>query len=116
MPKVTSFSFIESLLLKVAGHQRLLLTMILVKCTIINFQCLVDLCTVLVLISFVVAAVGDAKSYIIISQLPADVYKKFVEDRSSSHMMGLTFVVVGIIHLGGGKVTEGILASWINFV
>ncbi|KAI3449083.1 hypothetical protein Pfo_005748 [Paulownia fortunei] len=51
-------------------------------------------------------SVGDAKSYIIISQLPADVYKKFVEDRSSSHMTGLTFVVVGIIHLAGGKVTE----------
>ncbi|KAK6121620.1 hypothetical protein DH2020_044628 [Rehmannia glutinosa] len=46
---------------------------------------------------------GDAKSYIII---PADVYSKFVEDKSSSHMTGLTFVVVGIIHLCGGKVTE----------
>ncbi|KAK6135830.1 hypothetical protein DH2020_030438 [Rehmannia glutinosa] len=34
------------------------------------------------------------------------VYSKFVEDKSSSHITGLTFVVVGIIHLGGGKVTE----------
>ncbi|KAL9142140.1 hypothetical protein ABFS82_14G149100 [Erythranthe guttata] len=49
---------------------------------------------------------GDAKSYIIISQLPADIYKKFVEDASSSHVTGLTFVVIGIIHLGGGKITE----------
>ncbi|KAG8363416.1 hypothetical protein BUALT_Bualt19G0020100 [Buddleja alternifolia] len=51
-------------------------------------------------------SVADAKSYIIISQLPPDVYRKFVEDTSSSHVTGLTFVVVGIIHLGGGKVTE----------
>ncbi|KAK6140988.1 hypothetical protein DH2020_025268 [Rehmannia glutinosa] len=53
-----------------------------------------------------ITAFGDAKSYIITSQLPADVYTKFVEDKSSSHMTGLTFVVVGIIHLCGGKVTE----------
>ncbi|KAL0373420.1 UNVERIFIED_CONTAM: hypothetical protein Sradi_3257700 [Sesamum radiatum] len=39
-------------------------------------------------------------------QLPADIYRKFVEDTSSSHMTGFTFVVIGIIHLGGGKVTE----------
>ncbi|KAL3615549.1 hypothetical protein CASFOL_041210 [Castilleja foliolosa] len=49
---------------------------------------------------------GDAKSYIIVSQLPADVYKKFVEDKSSSHLTGLTFVVIGIVHLAGGKITE----------
>ncbi|GFQ02398.1 melanoma-associated antigen g1 [Phtheirospermum japonicum] len=49
---------------------------------------------------------GDAKSYIIVSQLPADVYKKFVEDKNSSHLTGLTFVVIGIIHLAGGKITE----------
>ncbi|PIN08487.1 hypothetical protein CDL12_18935 [Handroanthus impetiginosus] len=51
-------------------------------------------------------SVSDAKSYIITSQLPADIYRKFVEDKSLSHMTGLTFVVVGIIHLGGGKMTE----------
>ncbi|KAL0339308.1 UNVERIFIED_CONTAM: hypothetical protein Sangu_1452900 [Sesamum angustifolium] len=46
---------------------------------------------------------ADAKSYILVSQLPADIYAKFVV---SSHMSGFTFVVIGIIHLGGGKVTE----------
>ncbi|KAL0339309.1 UNVERIFIED_CONTAM: hypothetical protein Sangu_1453000 [Sesamum angustifolium] len=51
-------------------------------------------------------SVADAKSYILISQLPADIYRKFVEDTSSSHITGFTFVVIGIIHLGGGKVTE----------
>ncbi|KAL6560387.1 hypothetical protein OROGR_003946 [Orobanche gracilis] len=52
---------------------------------------------------------SEAKSYIIISQLPADVYTKFVEDKSRSHMTGFTFVVVGIIHLDGGKVAEAYL-------
>ncbi|KAG6437809.1 hypothetical protein SASPL_102739 [Salvia splendens] len=51
-------------------------------------------------------SVGDAKSYIIISKLPSDVYGKFVEDKSSVHLSGLTFVVIGIIHLAGGKITE----------
>ncbi|XP_057805525.1 uncharacterized protein LOC131020618 [Salvia miltiorrhiza] len=51
-------------------------------------------------------SVGDAKSYIIISKLPSDVYGKHVEDKSSAHMSGLTFVVIGIIHLAGGRITE----------
>ncbi|GER46469.1 melanoma-associated antigen G1 [Striga asiatica] len=49
---------------------------------------------------------GDAKSYTILSELPADVYKKFVEDTSLSHEMGFAFAVVGIINLSGGKVNE----------
>ena len=60
---------------------------------------------------FFVAAVGEAKSYIIISKLPSDVYGKFVEDKSSVHLSGLTFVVIGIIHLAGGKITEGVATS-----
>ncbi|XP_051130060.1 uncharacterized protein LOC127250696 [Andrographis paniculata] len=49
---------------------------------------------------------AEAKSYIIISQLSADIYRKFVEDPRSSPTSGFTFVVVGIIHLGGGKLSE----------
>ncbi|KAL3537012.1 hypothetical protein ACH5RR_000378 [Cinchona calisaya] len=49
---------------------------------------------------------ADAKSYIIVSQLPADVYKKYVENDETSHVTGFTFVVLGIIHLAGGKITE----------
>lgn len=56
-------------------------------------------------------AVSDAKSYIITSRLPGDVYRKFVEDTNSSHMTGFTFVIIGIIHLAGGKIAEGI-AFW----
>ncbi|KAK4397421.1 hypothetical protein Sango_1578700 [Sesamum angolense] len=59
-----------------------------------------------ILINSIDTAAADAKSYILVSQLPADIYTKFVEDTSSSHMSGFTFVVIGIIHLGGGKVTE----------
>lgn len=58
-------------------------------------------------------AAADAKSYIIVSQLPADIYRKFVEDPNSLHITGFTFVVVGIILLAGGKLSEGILTSWI---
>ncbi|KAI5647424.1 hypothetical protein M9H77_33429 [Catharanthus roseus] len=49
---------------------------------------------------------ADAKSYIIVSQLPDDIYKKFVENKNKSHVTGFTFVVIGIIHLAGGKITE----------
>lgn len=48
----------------------------------------------------------DAKSYVIISQLPAEVYKKYVEDVNTSHMTGFTFVVISIVQLAGGKIAE----------
>lgn len=49
---------------------------------------------------------ADAKSYVIISQLPAEVYKKYVEDMNTSHLTGFTFVVISIVHLAGGKIAE----------
>lgn len=54
-----------------------------------------------------VPGVADAKSYVLISQLPAEVYKKYVEDVNSAHLTGFTFVVVSIVHLAGGKIPEG---------
>ncbi|KAA3468149.1 melanoma-associated antigen 8 isoform X1 [Gossypium australe] len=48
----------------------------------------------------------DAKSYVIISQLPAEVYKKYVEDVNTSHLTGFTFVVISIVQLAGGKIAE----------
>ncbi|XP_073139114.1 uncharacterized protein [Henckelia pumila] len=56
--------------------------------------------------SFFNAAISDAKSYIIMSQIPPDIYRKFVEDANSTHLTGFTFVVVGIIHLACGRVAE----------
>ncbi|XP_015867755.3 uncharacterized protein LOC107405241 [Ziziphus jujuba] len=50
--------------------------------------------------------VADPKSYVLISQLPADVYRKYVDDVNTAHTTGFTFVVVGIVHLAGGKVSE----------
>ncbi|KAI3711264.1 hypothetical protein L2E82_41230 [Cichorium intybus] len=48
----------------------------------------------------------DSKSYIITSQLDPGVYRKHVEDTRKSHLSGFAFVVVGIVHLAGGKITE----------
>ncbi|KAG5538668.1 hypothetical protein RHGRI_019286 [Rhododendron griersonianum] len=48
----------------------------------------------------------DSKSYVIISHLPADVYKKYIEDANSSHLTGFTFVVISVVYLAGGKITE----------
>nr|XP_043621844.1 melanoma-associated antigen 8 [Erigeron canadensis] len=49
---------------------------------------------------------SDAKSYIITSQLDSGVYRKHIEDTTKSHLTGFTFVVIGIVHLAGGKITE----------
>ncbi|XP_018684137.2 uncharacterized protein LOC103992237 isoform X1 [Musa acuminata AAA Group] len=48
----------------------------------------------------------EAKSYIVLSQLPADIYSKYIEDKKTSHMTGFTFVVISIVHLAGGKISE----------
>ncbi|CBI17219.3 uncharacterized protein LOC100258998 isoform X1 [Vitis vinifera] len=49
---------------------------------------------------------ADVKSYVIISQLPADVYRKYVEDVNTAHLTGFTFVIVSIVYLAGGKIAE----------
>ncbi|GKA10198.1 melanoma-associated antigen 8 isoform X1 [Tanacetum coccineum] len=49
---------------------------------------------------------GDAKSYIITSQLEPEIYKKHIEDETKSHLTGFAFVAIGIVHLAGGKITE----------
>ncbi|KAJ6307143.1 hypothetical protein OIU78_022261 [Salix suchowensis] len=49
---------------------------------------------------------ADAKSYVLISQLPADVYRKYVEDVNSAHVTGFTFVVISVVLLAGGKIPE----------
>lgn len=55
---------------------------------------------------------ADAKSYVIISQLPANVYRKYVENVNTAHLTGFTFVIVSIVYLAGGKITEGMLSNW----
>lgn len=51
-------------------------------------------------------SVADAKSYVVISRLPDDVYRKHVEDVNKSQLTGFTFVVISIVHLAGGKISE----------
>ncbi|KNA22161.1 hypothetical protein SOVF_036830 [Spinacia oleracea] len=49
---------------------------------------------------------ADQRSYIVISQLPANIYHKYVEDINASHLTGFTFVVVSIVFLAGNKISE----------
>ncbi|GAV63576.1 MAGE domain-containing protein [Cephalotus follicularis] len=51
-------------------------------------------------------SVADAKSFVLISKLPAEVYRNYVEDVNSTHLTGFTFVVLSIVHLAGGKIPE----------
>ncbi|XP_059283300.1 uncharacterized protein LOC132036904 isoform X1 [Lycium ferocissimum] len=46
------------------------------------------------------------QSHVLISQLPADIYKACVEDEKKSHVTALTFVVTSIVKLAGGKINE----------
>ncbi|KAL9254129.1 Melanoma-associated antigen 10-like protein [Drosera capensis] len=52
------------------------------------------------------AGVMDAKTYVITSQIPAAVYSKHVDDLNTAHLNGLTFVIISIVHLTGGKISE----------
>ncbi|KAI5431249.1 hypothetical protein KIW84_035426 [Lathyrus oleraceus] len=57
---------------------------------------------------------ADAKSYILISQLPSDLYEKYVVDANTAYMSGFTFVIISIVHLAGGKIPEESLWSQLN--
>lgn len=59
-----------------------------------------------------VPGVGDSKSYILVSQLPPEVYEKYVVDENTAHLTGFTFVIISIVHLAGGKIIEGMIANW----
>ncbi|XP_027339646.1 uncharacterized protein LOC113853287 [Abrus precatorius] len=56
-------------------------------------------------------SVEKSKSYILISQLPPDVYEKYVVDVNTAHLPGFTFVIISIVHLAGGKIPEDNLWS-----
>ncbi|KAJ3676909.1 hypothetical protein LUZ60_002633 [Juncus effusus] len=48
----------------------------------------------------------EAKSYIIVSKLPADMYSKYVEDKENSHLNGFAIVLISLVHLAGGELSE----------
>lgn len=56
-------------------------------------------------------AAADSKSYVIISKLPPDIYKKCVENVNTLPVTGFIFVIISIVHLAGGKITEGTVYS-----
>ncbi|GJN24517.1 hypothetical protein PR202_gb12261 [Eleusine coracana subsp. coracana] len=49
---------------------------------------------------------AEAKSYVLVSKLDPEVYSKYVEDKESAHLTGFAFVVISIVHLAGGKISE----------
>ncbi|POO03968.1 MAGE domain containing protein [Trema orientale] len=51
-------------------------------------------------------SLSDAKSYVIMSKIPDDAYRKYVEDVNTAHLTGFTFVVISIVQLSGGKISE----------
>ncbi|KAB2617069.1 melanoma-associated antigen G1-like [Pyrus ussuriensis x Pyrus communis] len=56
----------------------------------------------------------EAKSYIITSKLPSDVYKKYVlnDNGSTVPLNGFTFVLLSLVHISGSKMTEGIYLKY----
>ncbi|KAK6940161.1 MAGE homology domain [Dillenia turbinata] len=48
----------------------------------------------------------ESKSYVIVSQLPADIYRKYVDDENTAHLIGFTYAVIGIVYLAGGRIAE----------
>ncbi|KAG0501994.1 hypothetical protein HPP92_002066 [Vanilla planifolia] len=50
--------------------------------------------------------VAEAKSYVLASKLSSEIFSKYVEDKGTSHISGLNFVVISIVHLAGGKISE----------
>lgn len=51
-------------------------------------------------------SLSDAKSYVIMSKIPDEAYRKYVEDVNTAHLTGFTFVVISIVQLSGGKISE----------
>ncbi|RXH73982.1 hypothetical protein DVH24_016804 [Malus domestica] len=57
---------------------------------------------------------NKAKSYCITSKLPSDVYKKYVfnDNDHTVPLNGFIFVILSLVHISGGKMTEGMAAFW----
>ncbi|CAA7018719.1 unnamed protein product [Microthlaspi erraticum] len=48
----------------------------------------------------------ESKSYVLVSQLPIDVFRKHVVEETSSPVTGFTFAVLAIVQLAAGKIPE----------
>ncbi|CAN7131767.1 unnamed protein product [Brassica rapa subsp. narinosa] len=49
---------------------------------------------------------ADSKSYVLVSQLPIEVFRKHVVEETTSPMTGFTFAVLAVVQLAGGKIPE----------
>lgn len=49
---------------------------------------------------------AEMKTYVLMSQLPSDIYSKYVDNKETSHLSGFAFAVIGIVYLAGGKISE----------
>eukprot|EP00252_Welwitschia_mirabilis_P021710 TRINITY_DN5646_c0_g1_i1.p1 TRINITY_DN5646_c0_g1~~TRINITY_DN5646_c0_g1_i1.p1 ORF type:complete len:238 (-),score=45.57 TRINITY_DN5646_c0_g1_i1:313-1026(-) len=56
----------------------------------------------------------ESKLYILKSMLPEELRTKFVEDKNNSQFLGLTVVVLSILHLAGGKLQEDTLWQYLS--
>ncbi|CAN6245713.1 unnamed protein product [Urochloa humidicola] len=57
---------------------------------------------------------AEAKSYILVSQLDPEVYRKYVENKEDAPLSGFSFTVISLIHLAGGKTSEEDLWRQLN--
>ncbi|CAN6449284.1 unnamed protein product [Victoria cruziana] len=51
-------------------------------------------------------SMAEAKTYVLCSKLPSDVYSKYVENKETSHVTGFLFAVISIVYLSGGQISE----------
>jgi len=56
----------------------------------------------------------ESKSYILKSMLPEELRTKLVDNKETSHFLGLTFAIVGIVQLAGGKIPEDALWQYLR--
>lgn len=58
---------------------------------------------------------ADSKSYVLVSQLPIEVFRKHVVEETTSPMTGFTFAVLAVVQLAGGKIPEGMSDLSLSF-
>ncbi|KAI4321137.1 hypothetical protein MLD38_034558 [Melastoma candidum] len=52
------------------------------------------------------SSTAENRSYVLMSELPDDLYWQHVEDTDAFLWSGLAFVVISVVHLAGGKIHE----------
>ena len=50
---------------------------------------------------------AEAKSYVLVSQIDPEVHSEWVEDKEAAPLSAFSFAVISLVHLAGGKISEG---------